>query len=465
MHLNEHFIRLALKEATFLHQNFPHDASISIDSRTVCPGDIFVAIKGKAVDGHDYIGPALKAGAAGLIIDGNRRHVLDIIDKKLLQQKLVIAVDNPLEALYTIAKAHRARLSIPLIGITGSIGKTSTKEMLGALVTLAGYECYTSRENQNTKLGVALNLLNIRSNHFCGILECGINGRGEMDGIVDILRPTLAIITGIAHSHLEGLGSIGDIAAEKRAIFKHFSTNDIGIINGDQNLLANVGYNHPVVKFGFKTTNQVQVRKVRVNGDQIDCVFKIYNEKHAVSLPQIHSGQLINRLAASTAAYLLNIPQSVIIQAATQYVSVQGRFEQRKLKNNKGLLIHDAYNASPESMKAALLTFSRMQTDAKKIVVLGDMLELGVSSPFWHRQLGRVLRKLSATHHIILVGSLVNWTKKALPVGASVESFESWQEASHALESTLHEKSLVLVKGSHGTGLYKLAESISDSMR
>lgn len=465
MHLNEHFIRLALKEATILHQNFPEDASFSIDSRTICPGDIFVALKGNSVDGHDYIHQALKAGAAGLIIDGNKRHMLDLVDKKLLQQKLVIAVDNPIEALYTLAKAHRARLTMPLIGITGSVGKTSTKEMLGAIVTLSGKECYTSRENQNTKLGVTLNLLNIRSNHSCGVLECGINGRGEMDGIVDILRPNFAIITGIAHSHLEGLGSISDIAAEKRTIFKHFSTSDIGIINGDQSLLANVGYNHPIVKFGFKTTNQVQVRKVRVNGDKLDCIFKIYNEKYSVSLPQIHSGQLINRLAASTAAYLLNIPQSVIIEASTHYVPVQGRFEQRKLKNNKGLLIHDAYNASPESMKTALLTFSRMQTDAKKIVVLGDMLELGVSSPFWHRQLGRVLRKLSATHHIILVGQLVNWTKKALPVGASVESFGSWQEASHALEATLDERSLVLVKGSHGTGLYKLAESISDSIR
>jgi len=366
MHLSEYFIRSALKQATILHQKFPHDARFSIDSRTLNPGDIFVAVKGSSTDGHNYIEQAIQSGAAGLMIDGSKREILDQYDKHLLENLVVIAVDNTLEALYTVAKAHRARLTMPIIGITGSIGKTSTKEMLGNIVKLSGRECYTSRENQNTKLGVALNLLNIRSHHDCGILECGINARGEMDEIVDILRPNFAVITGIAHSHLEGLGSIGDIAAEKRVIFKHFSSDNIGIINGDQALLAQVGYNHPVVKFGFKTTNQIQVRKVRVNDNRIDCIFKIYNEKHPVSLPHVHSGQLINRLAASAVAYLLNIPQSVIIEASKQYVQVQGRFEQRTLKNNKGLLIHDAYNASPESMKSALLTFSRIKTDAKK---------------------------------------------------------------------------------------------------
>jgi len=175
-----------------------------------------------------------------------------------------------------------------------------------------------------------------------------------------------------------------------------------------------------------------------------------------------HAGMLTNTLAASCAAHLLGVPEEVIVDVAQRPVVVPGRFERRMIKNNKGYIIHDAYNASPESMKAALITFSRLQTNARKIVVLGDMLELGVNSPFWHRQLGRVLRKMSSNHHIILVGSMVAWTRKTLPVGAYVDSVATWQEALPLLETKIaQEESIVLIKGSHATGLYQLAETLS----
>lgn len=380
-------------------------------------------------------------------------------------KKLIIAVADPLDALYKLAAARRAQFANPVLAVTGSIGKTSTKELLSSIMKLDGRDCLASCANQNTKLGVALNLLRIKDSHACAILEVGINARGEMAEIAELLRPNFAIITGVGHCHLEGLGSIGDIAAEKRAIFKYFSGDNIGIINGDQPLLANVGYSHPIVKFGFKTTNQIQARKVRVHVDHMSFVLKIYREKFILNVPQTHNGLLINTLASCATAYLLGVPTSTIIEAAKQPVMVPGRFERRALKNHKGILIHDAYNANPESMKAALMTFGRLPTKARKVVVLGDMLELGVNSPFWHRQLGRVLRKMSATHHIILVGSQVQWTKKALPVGAAVETVATWQEAIPVLEKKMTEESIILVKGSHGTGLYQLAEKMSEPLK
>ena len=157
----------------------------------------------------------------------------------------------------------------PVVAITGSIGKTSTKEILAAIMKHHGKECLASTANQNTKFGVALNIMRIRKHHAGAILEAGINARGEMAEIAKLLKPTCAVITGVGHNHLEGLGSIGDIAAEKRAIFKYFSEENIGIINGDQSLLACVGYHHPVVKFGFKTTNQIQARKVQAQSEQL----------------------------------------------------------------------------------------------------------------------------------------------------------------------------------------------------
>jgi len=465
MYLNEHFLSEVLPEVTLISKTFPEDARFSVDSRSLQPGDIFVAIKGRQVDGHDYVQDALKAGAVGLIIENSKRDVLKKIDVRLLEKILIIAVPNPLDAIYKLAAARRAQFANPIVAVTGSIGKTSTKEMLAHIIRLNGQECLASHANQNTKLGVALNLLRIKDSDSCAILEVGINARGEMAETAELLRPNFAIITGIGHCHLEGLGSMADVAAEKRSLFKYFTDENIGIINGDQPLLAGVGYPHPIVKFGFKTTNQVQARKVRVHDDHMSLAMKIYREKFIINIPQVHSGLLNNILAASAAAYLLGVPTRTIVAAAEKPLVVPGRFERRALKNHKGFLIHDAYNASPESMKAALATFSKLPTGARKVVVVGDMLELGANSPFWHRQLGRVLRKMSSDHRIILVGSEIQWTKKALPVGACVDTFETWQEALPTLEKQLDDDSVILVKGSHGTGLYHLAEKISEPLK
>jgi UDP-N-acetylmuramoyl-tripeptide--D-alanyl-D-alanine ligase len=465
MYFNEHFLSEVLPEVTLISKTFPEDVRFSVDSRSLQPGDIFVAIKGRQVDGHNFIQNALKAGAAGLIIESAKRDLLKKFDARLLEKILVVAVPDPLDAVYRLAAARRAKFANPIIAVTGSIGKTSTKEMLAHIVKLNGQECLASHANQNTKLGVALNLLRIKDSDSCAILEVGINARGEMAETAELLRPNFAIITGIGHCHLEGLGSMADVAAEKRSLFKYFTSENIGIINGDQPLLAGVGYPHPIVKFGFKTTNQVQARKVRVHDDHVSLTLKIYREKFTVNIPHIHSGLLNNVLAASAAAYLLGIPTRTIVAAAEKPFVVPGRFERRALKNHKGILIHDAYNANPESMKAALATFSKLPTDARKIVVVGDMLELGANSPFWHRQLGRVLRKMSSNHRIILVGSEVQWTKKALPVGACVDTVNTWQDALPVLEKQLDDNSVVLVKGSHGTGLYQLAEKLSEPLK
>lgn len=461
MNLRESFIRDVITDVE-IYGPLPNDVNFVIDSRTIRQGDIFVALTGDTHDGHSFIAEALQRGAVGIMIDADKKMLLNTLTKKQRDSVCIIIVKKTLDALYALAVAWRKLFTKPIVAVTGSIGKTSTKEIAANIMRYHGKACFASFANQNTKLGVAINILRIRDYHDCAILEAGINARNEMTDIVDLLRPDYAVITGIAHSHLEGLGSINDVAAEKRAIFKYFSERHIGIINGDQALLAQTGYHHPIVKFGLKTTNQIQARKVRPHTDHIACVLKIYGEKFPAKIPHAHQGILINTLAASAIAYLLGVPAATIAAAVQASVSIPGRFEHRRLKNNKGILIHDAYNANPESMKAALMTLSNMDTKARKIVVIGDMLELGPNSAFWHRQLGRVLRKMAASHHIILVGNMVQWTKKALPVGASVDAVSSWEEAIPVLEQKLVEESVVLVKGSHGTGLHNLAVAMSE---
>lgn len=334
--------------------------------------------------------------------------------------------------------------------------------MLANIIRLHGMKCTVSQGNQNTTLGVAMNILRLKHDDAVGLFEMGISKRGEMARMAEIVKPTCGIITTIGHSHMEGLGSLADIANEKRDIFKFFKPDNIGIINGDLPLLATISYNHPAVKFGFKTTNQVQGRKVQSNNHRTTFILKLYKERLKITLDTNHAGRVVNALAAAAAAYLLAIPSATIIAGIQQPLAIEGRYEHTKLKAAKGILINDCYNASPESMKAALLAFEKVESKGQKIAVLGDMLELGVNSPFWHRQLGRLLRKVPSLHHVVLVGDHVKWTKATVPMGITFEHVPSWKEAVESLKKRLDREAAILVKASNGMQLSKLVTELTE---
>lgn len=461
MLFGEKFVRDSLPDVSILYNNFPKDVHFSIDSRTVRKGDIFVALPGMRCDGHDYIEDALSKDAAGLMIAANKKHLLDAIDKKRVQTKLVLLVPDTEQALISLAANWRKQFTYPVIGITGSVGKTSTKETIAKILKQNGMHFLATEGNQNTKIGISLNILRMRPEHQAAIFEVGINKRGEMAKLADLLQPTTGVITYIGHAHMEGLGSIDDIATEKRALFKNFDDQSIGIINGDQSILTGVSYHHPVMKFGSKLTNQIQSRKIKISENSTHFLLSIYKDKYPITLNHTHAGSISHALAATAVAYLLHVPTSVIIDALQQEQSIQGRFQLLDLKQVQGVLINDCYNASPESMKAALVAFNQFSTQGEKIAVLGDMLELGQNSPFWHRQLGRYLRKLPTIKRLILVGSEVEWTKKACPPGVTIECASNWQDAVHLLENRLQKNACVLVKGSLGIGLQNLVNQFT----
>jgi len=448
MRLDKDFLWSVLPDAVVAHGQFPEDFLFCVDTRSLQKGDIFIALKGKQTDGHLFVKDALQKHAGGIFIEKSKQDLLKDLDQDLLKKKLVVLVDNALSALTLLATAWRQRFDYPVVGITGSVGKTSTKEVLARIVAESGKNYLVSRGNQNSVIGLSLNVLRMRPTHEGAIFELGINKRGEMETLVDIAKPTIGLITGVGHTHMAGLGAVADIAAEKRIIFKYFKEENIGVINGDQPMLSSIGYAHPVIRFGCKTTNQIQARKVRINESSIDFVLKIYHKKYSIRMQGTHIGVVFNAIAAACVARLLGIHDDVILKGIQQQIVVPGRFECKKLTTGKGSLIDDCYNASPESVKAALLAFEKIETQAKKILVFGDMLELGVDSAFWHRQIGRFLRKAPSVHTVILVGSLVKWVSKTLPVGIKVELVATWQEAVELLKKLVAQESLLLVKGS-----------------
>ena len=462
MKFDQKFFKSAIPEATFIGVDVPSQWSISIDSRELNKGDIFIALKGAQYDGHQFILQAIEKGAAGLIINKEQEKCLKTISSTILDKIFIALVKDTKACLFDLAYHWRTLFASHVIGITGSIGKTSTKEILSNILTLNKTKFIASIGNQNTEIGVCLSILKVRPEHEVAIIEMGINKRGEMARMANIIRPTNAIITAIGHSHMEGLGSIVDIANEKKDIFKYFKESNIGIINGDQTLLSNISYNHPIVKFGCKTTNQVQARKIQSNNIHTHFMLKLYKDRYKIVLDTNHPGRVTNTLAASSAAYLLNVPSNIIVAGIQMPLAIHSRFEQTSLKAKKGVLIDDCYNASPESMKAALLAFEKVESMGQKIAVLGDMLELGVNSSFWHRQLGRFLRKVPSLNHLILVGNYVQWTKNTVPVGLTFEYVKDWQEALAVLQIRLEKEAVILIKGSKNIQLINLVNELKE---
>lgn len=461
MRLDKGFLTRVLPEAVVLQGSLEGDSTFSVDSRSIEPGQFFIPLQGARADGYSFLEKALSVGA-GALIAKDKKFLLDQIDPQILKNKTLIIVHDPLQALLSLASAWRALFLYPVIGITGSVGKTSTKDFITFLLTRANKHVLSSKDNQNTLVGVALNIARMNDKHDVAVFEMGISKRGEMAQIAQLLQPTNAVITYIGHSHMEGLGNLASIAVEKRDIFKYFNEASIGIINGDQAILSNVSYAHPVVRFGTKTTNQVQARKIKSDGEKLSFILKLYQEKYQIEFNKNHQGIINNALAAASVAYLLGVSGAIIAQGLCELPLRAQRFESCSLKGYRGVLIDDCYNASPESMKAALLALNDLKSSGKKIAVLGDMLELGQTGPFWHRQIGRFLRRVHSLQHLILVGEQAAFMEKTVPVRIKVEKVAGWQDAVERLKCSLEDDAIVLVKGSRGMQLQNVVAAFAD---
>ena len=465
MHLDGMLLKSVLPNVELINFNDSEDISFSVDSRSVLSNEVFIALKGAKVDGHDYLSEALKNGAGGLMLKHSEKERLSGIDPELLKSKLLIIVEDTFDALIHLAASWRKKFSCPIVAITGSVGKTSTKQIVGNICLRANQKVFISKGNQNTLLGVSLNILRMR-NVEAAVFEVGINKRGEMAQIAKLLNPTIGVITNVGHSHMEGLGTLVDISSEKRDIFKSFQESSIGIINGDSVYLSGIGYSHPVLKFGSKTINQIQARKIKIGINGIDFILKIYTEKFNVHLDTFHEGLVYNSLAAASVAHVLKISAKTIVEGISEQLKITGRFEKKNISGGRGILIDDCYNANPESVKSALVAFNRISTSFKKVIILSDMNELGEDSPFWHRQIGRFLRKIDSSSYVILMGKMVQWVAKTVPFGIKVDCVSDYQETLDLLEPLMETQKLcILVKGStfaYTSGLVKLVKALTE---
>lgn len=430
---------------------------ISIDTRTLRRGDYYVALTGGTFDGHDFLKQAVEKKAGGLIVN---RHNVDL-GNPFPSFPAVVKVPDTMLALGDIARAYRRKWDMPLIGITGSNGKTTTKEMLASILSQTGTTLATSG-NFNNQIGLPLTLFELAAKHRWAVVEMGTSWPGEIARLADIAAPTAGIITNIGSAHLENFKNRDGVFAEKKKLFEALPPNGVAAVNADDPYLSTLaGSALPgVVTYGFSANALVRAVDIELWPDLPHFILLLGSESLHIRLPVHGKFNIMNALAAAACAWKMGIDPDQIKAGLESFSPPKMRMEMRTLASG-ARVINDAYNANPSSVREAVAGLVQSFPDSDKIVVLGDMLELGDGAANEHARLGEYLAN-QAVGKIFLFGPLMKNTYAALPQGAA-QHFNSKDELTDALRRAATPRSVILVKASRGTRLEEVVEQLSQN--
>ena len=422
---------------------------ITIDSRAVQPGCLFVPIVGERFDGHNFITSAVEKGA-----------VASLTHKEGKWDCPVIRVGSTEAAFRAIAGAYRARFDIPVIGVTGSVGKTTTKELIASVLSQR-FDTLKNQGNLNNQTGVPLTLFRLTENHGAAVVEMGTNHFGEIAALSDIVRPTIGVITNIGESHIEYLGSRDGILREKSDVFKNIGAEGRAIVNGDDDKLCTLrGKVNNLTTYGFGMENDIRAEDVvdkGLEGSEFTAVYGDKSLRLAVPAPGRH--MIMNAMCAMAVGLALGMSQEEIAAGVAAYVPAAGRMD--IIKGRSITLLSDAYNASPTSMKGSIDIACK--AEGRSVLILGDMLELGDNAPEYHYQVGQHAAAAGADL-LISVGELSREINRgAAEGGVETMHFANREELSKKLEDIILEGDTVLVKASHSMGLDNIAEYLKNN--
>ena len=420
-----------------LYDLFIHNPQITTDSRNCPKGSIFFALKGDKFDGNQYAGKALASGCVYAVIDNPDYYI----------GERTILVDNVLKTLQQLAHHHRKVLGLPIIGITGTNGKTTTKELLAAVLSTKFNLLYTEG-NFNNHIGVPLTLLRLTHDHEMAVIEMGASHPGDIKELVDIVHPNYGIITNVGRAHLEGFGSFEGVIRTKGELYDYIRRSKGKIFIKKEN-----EYLQSIAK-GIEQITYGNGDDAFASGQVVSCdPFLVFNWKqqgklHTVETHMIGSYNLDNVLAAVAVGRFFKIPAERISRAIAAYEPTNNRSQFKKTENNE--LIIDAYNANPSSMKVALDNFITMPVQPKAII-LGDMRELGPTSDELHTEVVEQIKK-GQFDKVFLCGE--HFSK----VGKEFSPFATTEAMVEELRKQPLKGYHILIKGSHSMGLEKLAD-------
>jgi UDP-N-acetylmuramoyl-tripeptide--D-alanyl-D-alanine ligase len=437
--------------------------TISTDSRTVTEGALFISLKGERFDGHHYAIEALEKRAGGVVIEEDRARD---IRWNGYQTKPVVAVKDTLQALGDIARNQRRKFGVPVIALTGSNGKTTTKEMISACLETS-FPVLKTKGNLNNLVGLPLTLFNLTEKDRVVVLEMGMNVPGEIRRLTEIAEPDVGLITNIQSAHLEGMGSLEKIQEEKGELFRRMKKNGSIIINQDDPRVAVLGeeFEGQKITFGIDHPADVMAREVRLGGKEgTSFILILEGEEKEVHLPLLGRHFVHNALSAIATASLFGIDKEKTINALEQFKPFPMRMEVLSLGNGR-TLINDAYNANPVSMELALQTLSEVKGNGRAFAVLGDMLELGEFTVDAHRQLGKKIAELSIDFLLAMGEEAPVVVESAIREGLKSEKAkvaESHSQAVSLLKAMTRRGDWILVKGSRGMVMERIVEGLKE---
>ena len=435
---------------------------ISIDSRTIKAGDLFIAVRGDQFDGHNFISKAVESGAAGIIVERRWAEVNASMMVSINIPRLI--VEDTVQALGKLANIYRRKFTIPVIAIGGSNGKTTTKEMIRNILETK-YNVLCTEGNLNNHIGVPQTLFRLEKKHDVAIVEIGTNHPGEIEYLCSILEPTHGLLTNIGREHLEFFGSLEGVAKSEGELFLWLAKHHgFVFVNADDKHLVRLSKkNRKAISFGFSARGVSIKGKIESLNSNAQALLQVKPRgKKAFNFSLGVSGEhnAKNALAAAVVGIKMNIPVANIQTALASFQSANKRMQVHRI--GQLIIINDTYNANPDSTLAALATLQSMKTTGKRIAVLADMLELGMQAEELHNQIGKNTARYGV-NILLTFGNL----SKCIHESALVETkahFENKAALTEYLFYLIAEGDCVLVKGSRGMKMEEIIMSLTEQL-
>ncbi len=432
---------------------------IANDSRRVKPGDLFVALRGEAADGHAYVSAALERGAAAVLVEKQAEPQAEWVGHP------VLAVEDTVLALGDLAAYYRQVMNPRVIGITGSVGKTTTKDMIAAVLA-EKYMTLKNEGNLNTEVGLPLTIFRLEPEHRMAVLEMGMRGAGQIRYLARIARPRIGVITNIGETHIELLGSVANIAAAKGELLEALPGDGIAILNGDDPWCRRIADKAPgkTIFYGAGETADVRATDVenrQAEGIAFTAVYGSQSLPVILPVPGMHN--VGNALAAIAVGWQCGLAPEEIASGLARFHPSKMRLE--IFRTGKITVINDAYNANPRSMEAALQVLSDLAAGARPVAILADMLELGDFAEAGHRRIGELSAR-SGVQLLLTVGPQAQWiaaaAREAGMPSAQIKEFAANDEALAILSELVQMGDVVLVKGSRGMKMEEIVGGLKN---
>ncbi|MBE8955289.1 MAG: UDP-N-acetylmuramoyl-tripeptide--D-alanyl-D-alanine ligase [Quinella sp. 2Q5] len=426
--------------------------SVTTDSRKVTAGALFVGLKGENFNGESFACDAFNKGAIAVLVSRNA---------KRLPNSIVLKVDDTLDAYRKIAGAWRNRFDIPIVAVTGSNGKTTTKDLTAAALSGLGHVQKTSG-NFNNEVGVPMTLLELDDKHNAAVVEIGMRGLGQIESLAQVVRPTIGIVTNVSEAHIEILGTLDNIAKAKAELVEAIPAGGTVILNADNQYTAAMknfaGTGVNVVTYGLDGDADITAHDVLIGSVSTEFTLVYRGEKHDFEIPMLGRHNVSNALAAVAAGLTLGLDIDEIQRGVSSLTTTKMRFE--VIRRDGLTIVNDAYNASPASMRVAIKTAAEVYS-GRLIAVLGDMLELGDIAESVHREIGAELVE-NKFDTLITLGEL----GKFIAAGArdaglkNVYTFDTHEDAAKKILEIVRDGDTILFKASHVMHMDKIIELI-----